>query len=76
MTTIDVSTIGSKIGLKEFLLLFKRFSTNEQIKIAGAINQYNFEQDWAKLDATLPDTDEISEEEILETLNYVRYAHA
>jgi len=64
---------GKKIGIKEFLLLFNQFSKEEQIKIAEKIVLQTFADRWALLDKELPDTDELSEEEIMAEIKAVRY---
>jgi len=64
---------GDKIGIQEFLLLFNQFSKEEQIKIAEKIALQTFLERWSQLDAELPDTDEISEDEILTEIKAVRY---
>jgi hypothetical protein len=55
---------GKKIGIKEFLFLFNQFSKEEQIKIAEKIARQTFTDRWILLDKELPDTDELTEEEI------------
>ena len=67
------SSGGKKIGIKEFLLLFNQFSKEEQIKIAEKIALQTFADRWALLDKVLPDTDELTEEEILAEVKAVRY---
>lgn len=64
---------GKKIGIKEFLLLFNQFSKEEQIKIAEKIARQTFADRWTLLDEELPDTDDISEEEIMAEIKAVRY---
>ena len=64
---------GKKIGIKEFLLLFNQFSKQEQIKIAEKIALQTFADRWVLLDEELPDTDELTEEEILAEIKAVRY---
>lgn len=64
---------GKKIGIKKFLLLFDQFSKEEQIKIAEKIALQTFADRWALLDEELPDTDEITEEEIMTEVRTVRY---
>ena len=64
---------GKKIGIKKFLLLFNQFSKEEQIKIAEKIALQTFADRWALLDEELPDTDEITEEEIMAEVKTVRY---
>jgi hypothetical protein len=64
---------GKKIGVKKFLLLFNQFSKEEQIKIAEKIALQTFADRWALLDEELPDTDEITEEEIMTEVRTVRY---
>lgn len=64
---------GKKIGIKEFLLLFNQFSKEEQIKIAEKIALQTFADRWVLLDKELPDTDELSEEEIMAEIKAVRY---
>lgn len=64
---------GKKIGIKKFLLLFNQFSKEEQIKIAEKIALQTFADRWALLDEELPDTDEITEEEIMTEVRTVRY---
>lgn len=64
---------GDKIGIQEFLLLFNQFSKEEQIKIAEKIALQTFLERWSQLDAELPDTEEISEDEILTEIKAVRY---
>lgn len=63
---------GKKIGIKEFLLLFNQFSKEEQIKIAEKIALQTFADRWVLLDKELPDTDELSEEEIMAEIKAVR----
>lgn len=70
--TFDASG-GKKIGIKKFLLLFNQFSKEEQIKIAEKIALQTFADRWALLDEELPDTDEITEEEIMTEVRTVRY---
>ncbi len=55
-----------------FLALFNQFSRAEQIQIAKKIWEKTFAEQWAALDAELPDI-EMSEEEIMEELMAVRY---
>lgn len=62
-----------KIGIKEFLLLFNQFSKEEQIKIAEKIALQTFADRWVLLDKELPDTDELTEEEIMAEIKAVRY---
>jgi hypothetical protein len=64
---------GKKIGIKEFLLLFNQFSKEEQIKIAEKIALQTFADRWTLLDNELPDTDELSEDEIMAEIKAVRY---
>lgn len=64
---------GKKIGIKEFLLLFNQFSKEEQIKIAEKIALQTFADRWVLLDKELPDTDELTEEEIMAEIKAVRY---
>ncbi len=64
---------GKTIGIKKFLLLFNQFSKEEQIKIAEKIALQTFADRWALLDEELPDTDEITEEEIMAEVKTVRY---
>jgi len=64
---------GKKIGIKEFLQLFNQFSKEEQIKIAEKIARQTFADRWTLLDEELPDTDDISEEEIMAEIKAVRY---
>ena len=63
---------GKKIGIKEFLLLFNQFSKEEQIKIAEKIARQTFADRWVLLDEELPDTDELTEEEIMAEIKAVR----
>lgn len=66
MESLSLESIGGKkIGIKEFLQLFNQFSKEEQIKIAEKIASRTFADRWALLDKELPDTDELSEEEIM-----------
>lgn len=65
---------GKKIGIKEFLLLFNQFSKEEQIKIAEKIALQTFADRWVLLDKELPDTDELSQEDIMAEIKAVRYA--
>lgn len=66
MESLSLESIGGKkIGIKEFLQLFNQFSKEEQIKIAEKIASQTFADRWALLDKELPDTDELSEEEIM-----------
>lgn len=67
------SSGGKKIGIKEFLLLFNQFSKEEQIKIAEKIALQTFADRWVLLDKELPDTDELTEEEIMAEIKAVRY---
>lgn len=55
------------------MLLFNQFSKEEQIQIAEKISLQTFADRWALLDEELPDTDELSEEEIMEEVKAVRY---
>ncbi|MDX2135347.1 MAG: hypothetical protein SFV52_11180 [Saprospiraceae bacterium] len=64
---------GKKIGIKEFLLLFNQFSKEEQIKIAEKIALQTFADRWVLLDKELPDTDELSQEDIMAEIKAVRY---
>jgi hypothetical protein len=64
---------GKKIGIKEFLLLFNQFSKEEQIKIAEKIALQTFADRWVLVDKELPDTDELTEEEIMAEIKAVRY---
>lgn len=64
---------GKKIGIKEFLLLFNQFSKEEQIKIAEKIALQTFADRWVLLDEELPDTDELSQEDIMAEIKAVRY---
>lgn len=64
---------GKKIGIKEFLLLFNQFSKEEQIKIAEKIALQTFADRWVLLDKELPDTDELTDEEIMAEIKAVRY---
>jgi GGDEF domain-containing protein len=64
---------GKRIGIKEFLLLFNQFSKEEQIQIAEKISLQTFADRWVLLDEELPDTDELSEEEIMAEVKAVRY---
>ena len=61
------------MGIKKFLLLFNEFSKEEQIKIAEKIALQTFADRWAMLDEELPDTDDITEEEIMAEVKSVRY---
>lgn len=63
---------GEKIGIREFLLLFNQFSKEEQIMIAEKIALQTFSERWSQLDAELPDTEEITEDEILTEIKAVR----
>lgn len=69
---VNEFSAGKKIGIKEFLLLFNQFSKEEQIQIAEKISLQTFADRWALLDEELPDTDELSEEEIMEEVKAVR----
>ncbi len=62
-----------KLGIKKFLLLFNEFSKEEQIKIAEKIALQTFADRWALLDEELPDTEDITEEEIMAEVKSVRY---
>lgn len=62
-----------KMGVKEFLLIFKQFSKEDQIKIAEKIALQTFKDRWVLLDGVLSDTDEISEADIVAEVNAVRY---
>ncbi|MEI6408131.1 MAG: hypothetical protein WCR52_02000 [Bacteroidota bacterium] len=62
-----------KMGVKEFLLIFKQFSKEDQIKIAEKIALQTFKDRWVLLDEVLPDTDEFSEADIVAEVNAVRY---
>ena len=70
--SVDLSG-GKKIGIKEFLLLFNQFSKEEQIKIAEKIALQTFADRWASVDKELPDTEELTEEEIMAEIKAVRY---
>lgn len=61
-----------KMGVKEFLLIFKQFSKEDQIKIAEKIALQTFKDRWVLLDEVLSDTDEISEADIVAEVNAVR----
>lgn len=74
MESLSLELIGGKkIGIKEFLLLFNQFSKEEQIKIAEKIALQTFADRWILLDKELPDTDELTEEEIMAEIKAVRY---
>ncbi|MFZ4474980.1 MAG: hypothetical protein ACOYPR_07305 [Saprospiraceae bacterium] len=64
---------GKNIRIKEFLMLFSQFSKEEQIKIAEKIALQTFSERWALMDAALPDTNDISDEEIMAEIKAVRY---
>jgi hypothetical protein len=64
---------GKKIGIKEFLLLFNQFSKEEQIKIAEKIALQTFADRWILVDKEMPDTDELTEEEVMAEIKAVRY---
>lgn len=61
------------MGVAEFLSLFMQFSKEEQLKIAEKISLQTFDDQWRLLDEELPDTDEISEEDIMAEIKAVRY---
>ncbi|MCC7173527.1 MAG: hypothetical protein IT459_24000, partial [Planctomycetes bacterium] len=52
---------------------FNQFSKEEQIKIAEKIALQTFADRWVLLDKELPDTDELSEEEVMAEIKAVRY---
>ncbi len=60
------------LTIAKFLALFNHFSRTEQIEIAKRIWEKTFAEQWAALDADLPDVD-ISEEEVLAELLSVRH---
>lgn len=62
-----------KIGIKEFLLLFNQFSKEEQVKIAEKIALQTFADRWILVDKEMPDTDELTEEEVMAEIKAVRY---
>lgn len=64
---------GKKIGIKEFLQMFNQFSKEEQIKIAEKIGLQTFADRWSILDKELPDTDQLSDEDIMAEVKAVRY---
>ena len=64
---------GKKIGIKEFLWLFNQFSKEEQIKIAEKIALQTFTDRWVLIDKEMPDTDDLTEEEIMAEIKAVRY---
>jgi hypothetical protein len=64
---------GKNMRIKEFLMLFSQFSKEEQIKIAEKIALQTFSERWALMDAALPDTSDISDEEIMAEIKAVRY---
>jgi hypothetical protein len=70
--SVDLSG-GKKIGIKEFLLLFNQFSKEEQIKIAEKIALQTFADRWILIDKEMPDTDELTEEEVMAEIKAVRY---
>lgn len=63
----------NNMGVAEFLSLFGQFSKDEQIAIAERISNQTFESRWHILDDELPDTDELTEEEIMAEVQAVRY---
>lgn len=63
----------NKIGVAEFLSVFGQFSKDDQIVIAEQISNQTFESRWRILDEELPDTDELSEEDIMAEVKAVRY---
>ncbi len=63
----------NNMGVAEFLSLFGQFSKDEQIAIAERISNQTFESRWHILDDELPDTDELTEEEIMAEVKAVRY---
>ena len=66
MESLSLELGGSKkMGINEFLRLFNQFSKEEQIKIAEKIALQTFADRWALLDSALPDTDELTEEDIV-----------
>jgi len=74
MKSLSIESGSSKkISIKEFLLLFEQFSKEEQIKIATKIAAQTFANRWSLLDETLPDTSEITDEEIMAEIKAVRY---
>lgn len=71
---MDIELSGkNKMGVAEFLSLFMQFSKEEQLKIAEKISLQTFDDQWRLLDEELPDTDEISEEDIMAEIKAVRY---
>ncbi|MBX2926619.1 MAG: hypothetical protein KF852_02185 [Saprospiraceae bacterium] len=71
---MDIELSGkNKMGVSEFLSLFMQFSKEEQIKIAEKITLQTFDDQWLMLDKELPDTDEVSEEDIMAEIKAVRY---
>jgi hypothetical protein len=73
METLSVDPSGGKkIGIREFLLLFNQFSKEEQVKIAEQIAVQTFADRWKAMDKELPDTDELTEEEIMAEITAVR----
>ena len=72
--SVDLSG-GKKIGIKEFLLLFNQFSKEEQIKIAEKIALQTFADRWILIDKEMPDTDELTEEEVMAEIKAVQYGH-
>jgi len=73
-----MATTGStgriEISVAEYLLLFTQFSKEEQLKIAAEIASKTFADRWTKMDANLPDTDDLSEDDIISEVRSVRYA--
>jgi hypothetical protein len=60
------------LTVARFLALFNHFSHAEQVQIAKKIWEKTFAEQWAELDAELPDI-EMSDEEIMAELIAVRY---